>query len=94
MNLYVSNLGEDVTSESLRAIFATHGEVSAYSVVRQQAAGPLKGFGLIHMPNEAEARKAMEKINGMVVNGCLIAVSETKPAHNENSRVAGEGRRR
>jgi RNA recognition motif-containing protein len=74
MNLHVSNLGDQITDESLRAIFATHGEVRSSKIMRNRFNGFSKGFGFIEMPNDTEAQKAMEKINGCVVNGQNIAV--------------------
>lgn len=78
MNLYVSNLGEQITDESLRAIFATHGEVSSSRIVKDEFNGYSKGFGFINMPNDVEALNAMERINGRVVNGRNLSVEEAK----------------
>lgn len=74
MNLYVSNLGDQITDESLRCVFATHGWVSSSKVMRDDSTGYSRGTGFVSMPNEKEAQTALEKINGMVVNGKRIAV--------------------
>jgi len=79
MNLYVSNLGDQITDESLRAIFATHGEVSSSKIIKDHTTGSSRGFGFIDMPNESHAHSAIEKINGMVVNGRNVSVKEAKP---------------
>lgn len=76
MNLYVSNLGNEITDESLRAVFATYGEVSASRIVKQPS---VESFGFVEMPNEAEAEKAIKKINGTVVNGRNLSVKESLP---------------
>lgn len=78
MNLYVSNLGEQITDESLHAIFATHGTVVSSRIIKDRFNGYPKGFGFIEMPNEIEAMKAIEKMNGCVVNGRNLQVSEAK----------------
>jgi len=77
MNLFVSNLGDQITDESLRAIFATHGEVSDYKIIKDQLSGYSMGYVL--MPNDAEAQTAMKKINGRVVNGRNLSVKEDRP---------------
>lgn len=77
MNLYVSNLGEHITDESLRAVFATHGNVSSSKIERHQVTGASKGFGFIDMPNNAEALNAIKKINGVVINGRKVSVKAT-----------------
>lgn len=79
MNLYVSNLGEQITNESLEAIFATHGKVISARIIKDGFNGYSRGFAFVHMPNDEEAQKAMEKINGMVVNGRNVSVKPAKP---------------
>lgn len=91
MNLYVSNLGDQITEESLRAIFATHGAVTSYTIVKPKGTGESIGFAFIQMPNEKEAHTAMTKLNGMVVNGRNVSVTEartgTEPAGNFFNRL-------
>lgn len=79
MNLYVSNLGNQITDESLRAIFATHGEVSSSKIIKDHATGFSRGFGFVDMPNDSEAQTAMEKINDTVVDGRNVSVKEARP---------------
>ena len=79
MNLYVSNLGHQITDESLRAVFATHGEVSSSKIIKDNSTGNSRGFGFVNMPNETEAQKAIEKINGTVINGRNLSVKEARP---------------
>ena len=79
MNLYVSNLGDQITDESLRAIFATHGEVSSSKIIKDQGTGFSRGFGFVDMPSDAHAQTAIEKINGTVVNGRNVSVKEARP---------------
>ena len=79
MDLYVSNLGDEITDESLRAIFATHGEVNSYKIIKHHVTGQSRGFAFIDMPNDTEAQKAMQKINGTVVNGRNLSVKQAMP---------------
>jgi len=79
MNLYVSNLGDQITDESLRAIFATHGEVNSSKIIKDHSTGNSRGFGFIDMPNDSHAQSAMDKINGTIVNGRNVSVKEAKP---------------
>jgi RNA recognition motif-containing protein len=76
MNLYVSNLGDQVTDESLRAIFATHGAVSSSKITRDRLS---RSFAFVKMNNEAEAQKAISQIHGFVVNGLAVSVQEAPP---------------
>jgi RNA recognition motif-containing protein len=78
MHLYVSNLGDQITDESLGAIFATHGKVISARVIKDGFDGYSRGFAFVDMPNDQEAQKAIEKLNGMVVNGRSVSVMEAK----------------
>ena len=79
MNLYVSNLGDQITDDSLEAIFAAHGKVSSARVIKDRFSGYSRGFGFVDMPDDEEAQKAMEKINGTVVNGRNVSVKQARP---------------
>jgi RNA recognition motif-containing protein len=79
MNLYISNLGDQITDESLRAVFATYGAVNSSRIIKNHISGHSRGFGFIDMPNDNEAQKAIEKIDGMVVNGRNVSVKEARP---------------
>jgi RNA recognition motif-containing protein len=70
MNLYISNLGEQITNDSLWATFATYGEVSAVRLVKDH---PRPGAYIL-MPNYAEAVKAVSRINGCIIDGKPILV--------------------
>lgn len=87
MNIYVSNLGEKITDESLRAIFATHGEVRSSKVIKDRFTGDSRGFAFIEMPNDNEAESAMSKIDGSVIDGRSIAVKEARPRPQKGSLI-------
>ena len=80
MNLYISNLGEQITDESLRAIFATYGSVESATIVKDQFTGFSRGFAFVEMPDDAEANAAIVRLNGSVLNGRSVSVERAKPA--------------
>lgn len=79
MNLFVSNLGHQVSDESLWAIFSAHGEVHSAEVIRDRTNGSSRGFAFVNMPVEGEAQKAMTKIHGRVINGQQVSVQPSGP---------------
>jgi RNA recognition motif-containing protein len=89
MNLYVSNLGEQITDESLGAVFATYGVVSSSKIIKDHVSGHSRGFGFIDMPNDDEAQKAIGKIDGTVVNGRNVSVKEARPRPELKGRFIG-----
>jgi RNA recognition motif-containing protein len=79
MNIYVANLNYRVSSEDLEGVFAEYGAVSSAKVITDKISGRSRGFGFVEMPNEAEANKAIEELNGAEYDGKEIAVSIAKP---------------
>jgi RNA recognition motif-containing protein len=86
MNLYVSNLDYDVTEKELKELFIQHGEVSTVKIITDYNTGRARGFAFVEMPNDNEARKAIEKINGMLVNDRAIAVQQARPKEDKPKR--------
>jgi RNA recognition motif-containing protein len=79
MNLYVGNLNYAARDNDLKALFEEIGEVSSAKVIMDRVSGRSKGFGFVEMPNEDEARKAIENLNGYSLQNREITVSEAKP---------------
>jgi len=87
--LYVGGLSFDTTDESLRAFFEQAGKVESASVVADRFSGRSKGFGFVEMATAAEARKAIEELNGKNLDGRTVTVDEARPPQQRG----GGGRR-
>jgi RNA recognition motif-containing protein len=79
VNIYAGNLSYDMTDDSLKEVFAKHGEVSSAKVVFDRNTGRSRGFGFVEMPNSEEAQKAIEALNGSEVMGRNMRVNEARP---------------
>jgi polyadenylate-binding protein len=62
-NLYVKNLGPDVTEEVLQEKFSKFGKIASL-VIRKEDNGMSRGFGFVDFENSDDARQAMEAMNG------------------------------
>ena len=69
VEIYVGNLSYDMTEDQLREAFATYGTVNSARLVTDHRSGKSKGFGFVHMPDRAEADKAIEALNEKDVMG-------------------------
>ena len=85
MNIYVSNLGENVTTELLHTTFSWHGTVKSCRVIKDRATGVSRGFGFVEMTNDTEAVIAINKVNGSVLDERKISAKEAR------ERPAGKG---
>ena len=77
--LYVGGLPYSTTDTELRDAFAQVGMVEAASIVMDKMTGRSRGFGFVTMPNDAEADKAIETLNGTDFAGRTITVNEARP---------------
>ena len=81
--LFVGSLPWAVNDESLKQAFAPYGNVVSATVVTDRRSGRSKGFGFVEFENDAEAKAAIEALNGSELNGRNIVVNEAKPKEKE-----------
>jgi RNA recognition motif-containing protein len=79
MNIYVGNLSFKVREEDLRKVFEEYGKLSSVKIITDKYSGKSKGFGFVVMDNDAEAKIAIEELNGSEVGEREIIVNEAKP---------------
>lgn len=86
MNLYIGNLNYGTRDNDLQSLFEQIGEVSSAKIIMDRVTGRSKGFGFVEMPNDDEARKAIEDLNGYTLSNRQITVSEARPRPEGNDR--------
>jgi len=79
MNIYAGNLDHSVTEDDLKDAFSEFGDVSSVNIITDRSSGQSKGFGFVEMPNDSEADKAMNALNGSQLKDREIKVSQAKP---------------
>lgn len=90
--LYVGNLPFSTTEDDLRQMFAAFGEVTSATIINDKFSGRSKGFGFVEMPNDGEAMKAIEGLNGKDMDGRAIVVNEARPMEDRPRRDFGGDR--
>ncbi|SJN59765.1 RNA recognition motif. (a.k.a. RRM, RBD, or RNP domain) [Vibrio ruber DSM 16370] len=63
MKLLVRNLARTTTEHDIRVLFSTHGTVTVCNLVLDQETGLSKGFAFVEMPDDDEAKAAIQKLN-------------------------------
>jgi len=76
--LYVGNLSHDTTSESLRSAFVRYGDIVDLHVMVDRYSGRPRGFAFVTMASREQAARAVAALNGMVLDGRALRVSETE----------------
>jgi RNA recognition motif-containing protein len=92
MNIYVGSLHFKMSEAELKEVFEEYGEVTSAKIIIDKYSGKSKGFGFVEMPNDAEAKKAIEELNGAEVSGRNIIVNESiERPERRNFRDGGGG---
>lgn len=84
MNMFVGNLGFNVTDDSLRELFEGYGNVSSAKIIMDRESGRSRGFGFVEMGSTTEANEAISQLNGKVIGGRAISVSEAREKEKRN----------
>lgn len=88
--LFVGNLPQDATEESVSALFAEFGTVRSISLAIDVFSGKCRGFGFIEMEGH-EARAALAALDGKDFGAKPLRVRFEQPK--SGGRGRGRGRR-
>ena len=89
--LYVGNLSFRTTLDSLRVAFEPHGEVTDVHIVTDRESGQSRGFGFVTMGNKDSATRAIEAMNGSMLDGRPLRVNEAEERRNFGGGGGGGG---
>ena len=78
-NVFVGNMNFQTTESELRALFEPFGQVTRVHIAMDRETGRARGFAFVEMPNDAEAAKAMQGLDGKEVGGRALKVNEARP---------------
>jgi len=87
-NLYVGNLSYNIDSAKLEELFAAVGKVVSAQVISDRYSGRSRGFGFVEMGSDAEAKKAIDEINGKDMDGRALVVNEARPREERAPRTS------
>jgi cold-inducible RNA-binding protein len=90
MRIFVGNLSYQTTEDQLADLFAEAGPVESVTIVTDRDTGRSRGFAFVEMDSEA-ANKAIEKFNGVELNGRAINVNEARPRPERSFGGGGGG---
>ena len=91
-NIFVGNLSFSASEDSVRGMFETYGTVDRVSIITDRDTGRSRGFAFVEMPNDNEALKAIESLNGSDVGGRKLNVNEARPREERGPGGGGGGR--
>ena len=76
--LFVGGLSWDTDDSGLRNAFEPFGDVSEAKVITDRDSGRPRGFGFVTYANGGDATKAIEAMNGAMLDGRALRVDEAQ----------------
>ncbi|QDV07204.1 RNA recognition motif (RRM, RBD, or RNP domain) [Planctomycetes bacterium Poly30] len=90
--LFVGNLSWDTTDQTLRETFSEDGRtVKDVHIVSDRETGKPRGFGFIEMGTAEEAQAVIESLDGAMLDGRNIKVSEAQERQPRGGNRGGGG---
>jgi polyadenylate-binding protein len=77
-NIFIKNLDKHIDTKSIYDTFSMFGSILSCKVACDLE-GNSKGYGFIHFETEESAQKAIEKVNGMLLDGKKVFVGKFQP---------------
>jgi len=75
-NIFVKNLKESIDNKQLYDTFSLFGNILSCKVVTDNETGFSKGYGYVHYETAEDAHAAIEKLDGMLIDGQEVQVGE------------------
>ena len=76
--LYVGNLSFGTTEDMLRETFSQFGEITDLRLMLDRDTGRSRGFAFVTMGDEDGAKKAIESMDGTMLDGRPLRVNEAE----------------
>lgn len=89
MNIFIASLPFSLEEAEIKEIFEDYGQVNSVKLITDRDTGRSKGYGFVDMPNDEEANKAIEVLNGTEIYERNISVSKAIDKKDNNNRRGG-----
>lgn len=85
INIFVRNLDPTTTEAQLKDLFAAYGSVETVTIVTDRDTNGPRGLAFVEMTKAADARVAIESLNGFVLNDRAMRLNEARPKPEHDS---------
>ena len=93
MKIFVAGLPYDLDDAELEEIFEKFGTIASAKVAIDRETGKSKGFGFVEMPNDAEAKDAIESLNDISLGKkpLVVKAADERPGGGGGNSGGGYG---
>jgi polyadenylate-binding protein len=85
-NIYVKNVGLDVTDDEFRDLFEKHGDITSASLARDEQ-GKSRGFGFVNYIKHEAASVAVDTLNDTEFHGQKLYVGRAQKKHEREEEL-------
>jgi RNA recognition motif-containing protein len=78
INIFVRNLDPTTTEAQLKDLFKAYGSVQTVTIVADRDTSGPRGFAFVEMKDAAEAKAAIESLNGCILNDRALSLNEAR----------------
>lgn len=89
--LFIGSLSHQADNHDLEAAFKPYGEVLSATVIFDRDTQRSKGFGFVEMSTAAEAKSAIQALDGKEILGRPVVVNEARPRDDKRPQRSGGG---
>merc|ERR1719242_1561324 len=96
-NVFIKNLDKSIDNKAMYDTFSAFGNILSCKVAQDmsngQNHGESKGYGFVHFETEEAALNAIQKVNGMLLNGKKVFVGRFVPRKEREVELGEKARR-
>jgi polyadenylate-binding protein len=92
-NVFIKNLDKTIDNKAMYDTFSAFGNILSCKVAQDISSGESKGYGFVHFETEEAALGAIQKVNGMLLNGKKVFVGRFVPRKEREVELGEKARR-
>jgi polyadenylate-binding protein len=91
-NIFMKNLDKSIDNKAMFDTFSAFGNILSCKVATDET-GNSKGYGFVHFETEDAANQAIQKVNGMLLNGKKVFVGKFIPRKQREKEMGEKARK-